>query len=87
MTVQTTTRQRRESVRVTLRRRRHVRVGRTVLVDPQRVDLPVGLRKRGWVVLHVTGAATGQRGAATGGPDVAGPVTAEGDVEDLTCIN
>jgi hypothetical protein len=60
-----------------------ITLGAVVLVDPERVDAPVRLGKGRRVVLHegVAGAGPGRAGAAA--PDVAGPVTAEGDIKDL----
>lgn len=55
----------------------------TVLVDLERVDAPVGIGEGGRVVLDVGVASAGLGGTATRRPDAAGPVTAEGDVEDL----
>jgi len=60
-------------------------VARAILVDLEGVDAPVGtLEGRGVVLdIRVAGTSVGRAGAA--GPDgaVAGPVAAEGDVEDL----
>jgi hypothetical protein len=55
----------------------------TLLVDLERVDAPVGLGEGGWVVLDIGVAGASLGGTATRGPDIAGPVTAEGNVEDL----
>lgn len=54
-----------------------------LLVDFERVDEPVGLFESGGVVLHEGVASACLRGAgAACRPDCAGPVAAEGDVED-----
>lgn len=55
----------------------------TLLVDLERVDAPVCLGEGGGVVLDVGVAGASLGGTGTRGPDVASPVTAEGDVEDL----
>lgn len=59
--------------------------GRGVLVDFERVDAPVGLFEGCGVVLDVRVAGACLRGAGVRWPDGAGPVAAEGYVEDL-CI-
>lgn len=52
------------------------------LIHLDRVDQPVRVLEGGWVVLDV-GVARGRLGgAAAAGPDVPGPVAAEGGVED-----
>lgn len=52
-------------------------------VDLEGVDLPVrGLESRR-VVLDKVVASVSLAGAGSTAPDIAGPVTAEGDVEDL----
>lgn len=53
------------------------------LVDLERVDGPVGLAEGGRVVGDVGFAVAGQAAAVAGAPDVAGPVAAEGGVENL----
>lgn len=57
-----------------------------VLVDLQRVDAPVCALEGCGVVLDEGVAGGGVGGAASAGPDVAGPVTAECDVEDLVML-
>lgn len=54
-----------------------------LLVDLERVDAPVGLVERCRVVLDESFAGAGFAGAGTCWPDCAGPVAAEGYVEDL----
>lgn len=53
------------------------------LIDLQRVHAPVRLVESCRVVLNVGFAGAGFAGAGTRWPDCAGPVTAEGYVEDL----
>lgn len=53
------------------------------MVDFEGVDGPVGVCEGTRVVLHKGGAGGGSGGAGAGRPGVAGPVTAEGVVEDL----
>lgn len=55
----------------------------TFLVHLERVDAPVGLGESGGVILDVGVACAILGGTATRRPDVAGPVTAESNVEDL----
>lgn len=55
----------------------------TLLIHLERVDSPVGLGESRGIVLDVGVAGAGLGGTATRGPDVAGPVTAESNVEDL----
>jgi hypothetical protein len=55
----------------------------TLLVHLERVDAPVSIGESGGVVLDVGVASASLGGTATRRPDVAGPVTAEGNVEDL----
>lgn len=57
-----------------------------VLVDLERVDAPVGALEGGGVVLDEGVAGGGVGGAAAAGPDVAGPIATEGDVEDLCML-
>lgn len=57
------------------------------MVDFEGVDGPVGVREGTRVVLHEVGAGGGPGGAGTGRPGVAGPVTAEGVVEDLGYVS
>lgn len=58
-----------------------------LLVDLERVDLPVGVREGRGVVLHVALAGAGEsRAGGVAAPDIASPVTAEGGVEDLKRI-
>lgn len=58
---------------------------RAILVDLEGVDAPVGTLENRRVVLDVRVAGASVGGARAAGPDgaVAGPVAAEGDVEDL----
>lgn len=58
---------------------------RAILVDLEGVDAPVGTLEDRRVVLDVRVAGASVGGARAAGPDgaVAGPVAAEGDVEDL----
>jgi hypothetical protein len=58
----------------------------TLLVHLERVDAPVGLGESGGVVLDVGIAGASLGGTATRRPDVAGPVTAESNVEDLNVM-
>lgn len=60
---------------------------RLFLVNLEGVDEPVGFIKGRRVVLDVVFAGVSVRGAGTGGPDLTGPVTAEGYIEDLLRIN
>jgi len=53
------------------------------LVDFDGVDGPVGVGEGARVVLDEGGAGGGSGGAGARGPGVAGPVAAEGVVEDL----
>jgi len=55
-------------------------------VDLERVDLPVAVLEGRRVVLDkvIAGASLARAGARA--PNIAGPVTAEGDVEDLQLI-
>lgn len=64
------------SARAAGRRARPVR-----RVDLERVHQPVGLLEGGGVVGDVVLARAADGGTAAGAPDLAGPVTAEGDVE------
>jgi len=53
-----------------------------LLVDLEGIDFPVSLFEVGGIVGHVVVAGACLGGAGTRGPCVAGPVAAEGDIED-----
>ena len=58
-----------------------------VLVDPERVDTPVGLSESRGVVLDVRLAGPVLERAGTEGPRITSPVTTESNVKDLMNIS
>jgi hypothetical protein len=59
---------------------------RRLLIHLERVDIPERVRKSAGVISDKAGAAS-LRSALAGAPNAAGPVAAEGNIEDLGANN